>query len=100
MAVFAAIAFATFLFEDDDFVAFDEGSCNFANNFSSFDGRSADFNGTVGVREKHAVKLDRVAFLNILAEIVNIQELTGFGLELLSLNFYDNVHFIKNLLRS
>lgn len=94
MTVFAAIAFATFLLENDDFFTFYEGSGYLANNFSSFNGGSADFDITVGVCEENAVKFNRIAFFDGIAEIVYIQELAGFGLELLSLDFYDSVHLI------
>ena len=94
MAVFAAIAFATFFLENDHFVTFHEGLFNLANNFCSFDNGSADFHGTVGFSEENAVELDLVAFFNLLSEVVDIQELACFGFELLSLNFYDNVHWL------
>ena len=92
MTVFATIAFAAFLLEHDYLVALHEGFSNFTYYFCSFNGRSADFNGTVGIYEKHAVKLYCVALLNV-AEMMNIQEAVLFCLELLALNFYDNVHY-------
>ncbi len=94
MAVFAAIAFTSFLLEDDYFVTFYERLGHFAYYFGSFNGRSANFNVTVGIKEEHAVKFYCVARFFVLAEKVNIQELAGFCLELLSLDFYNSVHFI------
>ena len=93
MTVLATIAFAAFFLEDDYVVALYEGFSNFAYYFCSFNGRSADFNGTVGIYEKHAVKLYGLAFFYFFAEIVYIQELVLFSFELLTLYFYDNVHY-------
>ena len=73
MAVFAAIAFTSFLLEDDYFVTFYERGCHFANYFCTFYGRCAYLNGTVGVYEENAVKLYCVTFFLVIAEIVNIQ---------------------------
>lgn len=93
MTVLAAIALAALLLENDYLVALHEGFGDFAYYFGSFYGRSAYLNGTVGVYEQNAVKLYCLAFLHLVAEIVNIQEAVLFCLELLALNFYDNVHY-------
>ena len=95
VTVFATIAFAAFFLENDNLVTFHEGSFHFANNFSTINGGLADFHGTVGVDEEHAVKFHGSALFGFFAEIVNIQELSGFSLELLSLNFYNSVHLKK-----
>ncbi len=92
MAIQAAIAFAATLLENNHVFTFHEGSLNLANDFCTFDGRCANLNGTVGIDEEHAVKLYRVTFLALVAEIVDIKALAGFGTELLSLNFYNCVH--------
>lgn len=92
MAVFAAIAFATFFLENDNFIAFDKGSCYFANYLRAFNCWCAYFNGAVEVGEKNTVEFNAVAFFYILSKIVHIQETIFFGLELLSLDFYDYVH--------
>ena len=92
MTVFATIAFAAFLLENDDFVSLHQRGCNLAYYFCSFNGGSADFHVTVGVSEENAVENNLFAFFDSFAEIVNIQELAGFSLELLSLDFYDSVH--------
>ena len=94
MAIQATIAFATLLLEDDHVFTFHEGSLNLANNLCTFDGRCANLYGTVGIHEQNAVKLYRVAFLALVAEIVDIQLLALLGTELLSLNFYNCVHLI------
>ena len=94
MAVFTTIAFATLLLEDDHFITFHEGTFHLANYFCSFYGRSAYFNGTVGVNEEYAVELHYIAFFLLVAEIVYIQELAGFCLKLLSLDFYNYKHLL------
>lgn len=96
MAVLAAIALATFLLEDDYFVALDECLGYFTYYFGSFDGRSAYLNGTVGVYEEDTLKLYGLALFLLVAEIMYIQELALFGLELLSLDFYNCVHCVIN----
>lgn len=96
MAVFAAIAFAALFLEDDDFVTLHEVCGHFANDLGAVYGRSTYEHFAVFVGEEDAVELHGVTFLGILAEVVNIQELAFFCLELLSLNFYDNVHVIEH----
>ncbi len=95
MTVETAIAFATFLFENDDVFTFHEGSLYLANNLCTFDGRCANLYGTVGIHEQDTVKLYRVTFLALVAEIVDIQLLAVLGTELLSLNFYNCVHLFN-----
>ncbi len=110
MSVFATIAFAAFLLENDNFVAFEEGGFNlfatavislvgsyFANYLCAFNGGCAYFDGAVIVNEKNPVKLYGLSGLYLVPEIVNIQEAALFCLELLTLNFYDNVHYINEL---
>ena len=89
-----AIAFAAFFLENDYFVTFYEGTFNLANYFCSFNGRSAYFNGTVGINKENIVEINLIAFFHVLAEILDIQEFSGFCLELLSFNFYNSVHFL------
>ena len=95
MTVQTAIAFATLLLEDDDVFTFYEGSLYLANNLCTFDGRCANLNGTIGIHEQDAVELYRVAFLAIVAEVVDIQLLAGLDTELLSLNLYNCVHLFN-----
>ena len=94
MAVLYAIAFATFFLEHDDLFALYEGLGHFAYYFYSFNCGSTDFHVTVGVDKQHLVKIDAVTFFDICAEEVNVEELAGFCLELLSLNFYDSVPLV------
>lgn len=94
MAVFAAIAFATFFLENDNFFTFNKGSLNSADNFGSFNNGSTNFHVTVGVNEKNTVECDFLSFRDFVTEEVDVEELASLSLELLSLNFYDSVHLI------
>ena len=94
MAVFAAIAFATFFLENDHFFTFYERCEHLTYNLGTLYNGSTYFNCIIGLSEEHTVKFDLVTFFNCFAEIVNIQELFRLGLELLSLNFYDSVHLL------
>ena len=93
MAVEAAIAFATFLLEDDHLVALYEGKENFACYLCAFYGRHTDSHVAVGVKKKDFVEDYSLAFLYFIAEMVHIQILAFFGFELLTFDFYDCVHF-------
>lgn len=92
MTVFTTIAFAAFLLENDYLVTLYKRSEHFTNHFGAFDSRSAYLNVTISVSEENAIKFYLVSFFHGFAEIMNIQELVGFSLELLSLNFYNCVH--------
>ena len=92
MAVLTTIALAALLLEDDYLVALHEVLQDLANYFCAIDGGSAHLDSTVGFSEEHTVKFDGAAFFGAFAEIVNIQELVGLSLELLSLDFYDCIH--------
>ena len=92
MAVFAAIAFATLLLEDNHFVTFYEWLSHFAYYLGAVNNGHANLNFTVNVCEKNAVEFHCVAFLYAV-DVLNIQEAVLFCLELLALDLYDNVHF-------
>lgn len=92
MSVFAAIAFAAFLFEDNHFIAFYERFLYFADNFCPFDERCAYFDSAVDVGKENAVELYSVAFVHFFTQVVHIEKAVFFGFELLALDFYDNVH--------
>ena len=92
MTVLATVVVATFLLENDNFIAFYEGTLYLANNFCPFYGGRAYFHGTVGINEEDLVEFNDFAFFFLVAEIVDIQEFACLGLELLSLDFYDSVH--------
>lgn len=95
MTVFATIAFATFLLEHDYLVAFYKRGKYFTHYFCAFYGGGANLNVTISVSEENAVEFNLVTFFNGFAEIMNIQELFGLSLELLSLDFYDCVHLFE-----
>ena len=95
MAVETAIAFATFLLENDHVLTLHERSFHLAYNLGTFYGRCAHCHSTVGIYEQNLVELYSVTFVLLVAEIVNIQLLAGLGAELLSLNFYNCVHLIN-----
>lgn len=92
MTVFTTIAFAAFLLKYNHFVAFYQGCGDFADYFCTFDIRCANFNISIIVGEENGVELDSVAFFYIFAEEMNIKELAGFGLKLLSFNINNSVH--------
>lgn len=97
MAVESAVAFATFLLENDHVFTFNKGFCHFANHLSTFYSRSAYCNVALSVYEKHLGEFHRIAGLSFFAKIVDIQVFACFGLELLSLNFYNCVHLEYNV---
>ncbi len=110
VTVFATIAFAAFLLENDNFVALKKsGFCFFATTvvglvrsyftyyFCAFHGGCAYLDITIGVNQQNAVECYGIACFGSVAEIVYIQELAAFGFELLSLNFYNCVHYIINI---
>ena len=90
----ATIAFAAFLLEHDHLVTFYEGFLYLAYYFCALYEGCADLYGTIGVNEQHTVKFYRLSVLDFVAEVVYIQELVFFSFELLSLDFYDNVHLL------
>ena len=94
MAVFATIAFATLLLEDDYLLTLYEGLENLANHLRALYCGGTYFYCIVGFSEEHTVKFNCVTFFVSIAEIVNIQELLRLCLELLSLDFYDSVHLL------
>ncbi len=93
VTVFATIAFATFLLEYDYLVALYEGFGNFTHNFGAFNNRCAYFYLAVIVHEQNFFEFYGVTGFYLVAEVVNIQEAVLFSFELLTLNFYDNVHY-------
>ena len=91
MAVLHAIAFATFFLKNNHFVALNKSFFDFANHFGSLNGGNAYLNCAVCIDEQHTVELNSLAVFGIV-KVMNIQKSACFSLELLSLNFYDNVH--------
>lgn len=94
MTVFAAIAFATFLLENDHFLTLYERLKHLAIYFCPFNGRDTDLNVAVGIKKKHFVECDGIALLHVVAEMVDIEEFPFLCFELLSFDFYDSVHLL------
>lgn len=92
MAVFATVAFAAFLLEDNHLLTLHEGKEHLTVYFRTFNGRCADLYVAVGIQKKHFVESDCIALLYFLTEKMNIQIFALFGFELLSLDFYNCVH--------
>ena len=91
VSVAFAIAFSSFFLEDDDALAFQVGEY-FAYDFCTFYGGGAHFYGAVVIDQQYFVEFDSGALL--CCQTVNEQPATGFGFELLSLNFYNYVHLL------
>ena len=92
IAVELAVALATLLVEDEDFVALNEGADYFAYYFSAFYGGCAYFHVAVVVNQQHVVKFNRCACFSA-ADVVYEELLAFFCFELLTVNLYDCVHF-------
>ena len=91
MAIELAVALATLLVEDQHLVALDEGLYHLAGHLSTLDGGRTYGDVALVVQQHDAVKVYRVALLDIL-HVVD-KELTALlDLKLLSLNLYDSVH--------
>ena len=91
IAVELAIALATLLVEDEDFVALHEVIEDFTNYFCALDGGSAYGNCTVFVDEQYLVKFNSLAVFGVL-DVVDKELLALFHLKLLTVNLYDCVH--------
>lgn len=92
MAVLLAIVLAAFHLENDDFFALDKRVHNFNYYFRATYSRCAHCDSAFLVYEKNLVKFNSLAFLYIF-EAVDEELLALFDLELLTVNFYDCVHF-------
>ncbi len=93
MTIETAIAFATFLLENDYVLTLNEGINHLANNLSTLYGGGTYGYVTIGVNQQNLVELYCVAFVHI-GDVMNIQLLASLGAELLSLDFYNCVHLI------
>ena len=82
--------------EYEDLVALNQMRNYFANNFCTFYSRSTYRYITIVVNQQNFVKFNSCAVFSIL-NVVYKQLLAFFSFELLSVNFYDYVHFIIRL---
>lgn len=85
------VTFSSSLVENQDLVTLYQSGLDFTYNLCAFNGRSTDGNLTVLVSEKDLFKLYRSTCFSIL-NVVHEQLHSLFNLELLSLNFSNNVH--------
>ena len=92
MTVALTRVLATLHLEDDDLVTLHQRFHYFTHYFCSLYGRSTYLHCTVSIYEQHLVKFNSLACLNIL-DVVHEELLALLGLELLTLNFYNCVHF-------
>ena len=93
MTVQLAVALTTLLVENKNLVALNQGRNYFAYNLSTLYSRSTYGDGTFVVYQQHSLKLNSLTSLGI-SHVVHEELLTSFGLELLTVNLYDCVHFI------
>ena len=77
--------------EHDDLVTFYQWIHYLTHYFCPFYGGSTNLYCTVSIYEQHLVKFNSLAFLGIL-DVMHKELLALFGLELLTLNFYNCVH--------
>ena len=96
MTVANAIVLTTLHLENDDFVTLYEWVHYFTHYFGTLYCWSTYLYCTVSIYEQYLVKFNSLASLNIL-DVVNEELLALLGLELLTLNFYNCVHFAFNL---
>ena len=93
MAVLHAIALAALLLEYDDLVALDERFHDFHYYFRTFNGWCTYRDCALVIDEQHLVKLNSLAFFGVL-DAVHKQLCALLNLELLTVNFYNYVHFL------
>ncbi len=92
MSVQFSVTFSSLLVEYEHFLALHDGACDFANNLSAFYCRSTYGHGTFFVYQQHFLVLYSCAGF-CLCDVMYKQFLALFGFELLSVNFYNYVHF-------
>ena len=93
MAVLHAIALAALLLEYDDLVALDERFHDFYYYLRTFYGWCTYRDCALVIDEQHLVKLNSLAFLGVF-DAVHKQLCALLNLELLTVNFYNYVHFL------
>lgn len=89
------VTFSSLLVEYQHFVTLYQVRNDFANDFCAFDGGSTYSDGSVVVCQQHFVKFNSCTVFSVL-DVLNEQLLAFFGFELLTVNFYNYVHFIFN----
>ena len=92
MTVALTRVLATLHLENDDFVTLYEWVHYFTHYFGTLYGWSTYLYCTVSIYEQYLVKFNSLAGFNVL-DMVNEELLALFSLKLLTLNFYNCVHF-------
>ena len=87
-----AVTLAALLVEHEDLVTLYEFFHYLANYLCAVHGGSTDGYCAVVVNQQHFLKFNSLAFLCLL-QMVHEEALACFGLELLTVNLYDCVHF-------
>jgi len=91
MTVTLTRVLATLHLEDDDLVTLHQRFHNFTYYFCTLYGRCTYLYCAVSIYEQYFVKFNSLACFHIF-NVVNKKLLALFGLELLTLNFYNCVH--------
>ena len=92
MTVTLTRVFAALHLENNDLVTFYQRFNYFTHYLCSFYGRSTNLDCTVSIYEQYFVKFNSLACFHIL-DVVHKELLTLLDLKLLTLNFYNCVHF-------
>ncbi len=87
-----SVTFSSLLVEYQNFVSFNHRRSYFAYYFCAFYNWSTYSNSTIVVYQQNFVKFNSCTVFGIL-NVVNKQFLAFFSLELLTVNFYNYVHF-------
>lgn len=93
VTVLLPVVLATLHLEDDYLVAFYERSYYLSYYLGTLNSRCTYCDCSVVVNQQNLVKLNSLAFFRIL-DVVNEELLALLSLELLTVNFYNCVHFI------
>ena len=93
MTIQLSVAFSSLLMENQKSFAFYKRRNHFANDLGTFHRRKTDFHITVVIYQQHFLKLNSCPAFCVL-NVLNEQFLSFFSLELLTVNFYNYVHFL------
>ena len=88
-----AMTFSSFLVENENFVTFYQAGYNLANHFCTFYSRNTYSDCTVFVYQKNLVKFYCRTVFSIL-DVVYKQLFASFCFKLLTVDFYNCVHFL------
>ena len=93
VTVLHAIALAALLLEDDNLLTLDECIHDFYYYLGTFNSRCTNCDCALVIDEQHLVKLNSLAGFGVL-DAVHKQLCALLYLELLTVNFYNYVHFL------